>query len=144
MTKIFSISTATIATFALCSCGTMKAIKSGAVSSVSKVGDSVGSSVSKVGSGFSKVGDSVGNGFGKIADAATSPFKPGLPVVEARESDLKKMPSGHEQALAYQKEQQRRRGWWIFGGDVDFEEPSLPDLPMNAEAGLLPLLPPLE
>jgi hypothetical protein len=107
----------------------MNSIKTGAVTSVSKVG-----------SGFSKVGESVGSGFGKVTDVATSPFKPGLPVVEAREEDLRKLPTGHERALAYQQEQQRRRGWWIFGGAVDFEEPSLPDGPMNAEAGLLPPL----
>ena len=114
----------------------MRTIKSGAITSASKVG----SGFSKVGSGFSKVGGSVGDGFGKVADVATSPFKPGLPVVEARESDLKEMPSGQEQALAYQQEQQRRRGWWIFGGAVDFEEPTLPDSPVNADAGLLPPL----
>ena len=118
-----------VSALALCSCGTMDTIKTGTLSSVSKVGE-----------GFSKVGSSVGDGFGKVAEVTTSPFKPGLPVVEAREQDLKKLPSGHDQAIAYQAEQRRRRGWWIFGGAVDFEEPSLPDDPMNAEAGLLPPL----
>ncbi|MGB1131386.1 MAG: hypothetical protein ACPG4K_15135 [Haloferula sp.] len=111
----------------LSSCGAMNSLKSGAMGGVSAVG-----------SGFSKAGKSVGNGFGAMADAATSPFRPGLPVVEARQEDLKELPSGHDQALAYQKEQQRRRGWWIFGGAVDFEEPSLPDSPVGADAGLLP------
>lgn len=120
----------------LSSCGTVDTIKDGAVSGVS----SVGSGFNKMGAGFARAGQTVGSGFGAVADAATSPFKPGLPVVEAREEDLRKIPSGHEQALAYQKEQQRRRGWWIFGGPVDFEEPSLPDSPVNAEAGLLPPL----
>jgi len=129
MSSIPTLALFALGSLMLSSCGTMDTIKTGTLSSVSKVG-----------SGFSKVGQSVGDGFGKVAEVTTSPFKPGLPVVEAREQDLKELPTGHDQAIAYQAEQRRRRGWWIFGGGVDFEEPSLPDDPMNAEAGLLPPL----
>lgn len=105
----------------------MNSLKSGAVGSVSSVG-----------SGLSRAGKSVGAGFGAMAGVASSPFRPGLPVVDAREEDLKELPSGHDQALAFQKEQQHKRGWWIFGGAVDFEEPSLPDSTIGLDAGLLP------
>lgn len=85
--------------------------------------------------GVSKVGD----GFGYIADATTAPFKPGVPVVEAREEDWEKMPTGQERALAYQREQQRKRGFWIFRGPVDFKEPELPDgSEAVMDSGLLP------
>ena len=99
----------------LSSCG---AIKQGTASSVSKMG----------------------NGFERIADLTTSPFRPGLPVVEAREGDMRELESGHDRALAYQAEQRRKRGWWIFGGPVDFEEPALPEIGDSAEASLLPEL----
>ena len=95
-----------------CSCGTMDTLKTGA----------------------SKVGD----GFGKLADATTSPFRPGLPVVEAREADMREMKSGQEQALAYQAKQQQRRSWWNFEGSSNFEEPDLPELGEPMDAGLLP------
>jgi hypothetical protein len=60
----------------------------------------------------------------------------GLKVVEVREKDLKDMPSGHERAVAFRKE--RSRGFWIFGGPVDFKEPSLPDVGSEMDGSLLP------
>lgn len=140
MSRLLPIAFLAFGTVALTSCGTMDSLKTGTMSGVSKVGSGFSQMGQSVGSGFGKMGESVGEGFGKVAEVTTSPFKPGLPVVEAREADLKEMPSGHDRAIAYQAEQRRRRGWWIFGGAVDFEEPTLPDDPMNAEAGLLPPL----
>lgn len=104
---------------ALSSCGTMTAIKDGTVAGVRKTGEGIGS------------------GFNKVTDLATSPFKPGVPVVEAREDDWEKVPTGHERALAYQ-EKQRQRRFWLFGPPVDFEEPELPDGVGSTDAGLLP------
>ncbi len=87
--------------------------------------------------GVSRMGEGIGSGFGKVTDLATSPFKPGVPVVEARQDEWKELPSGHERALAYQ-EKQRQRRFWIFGPPVDFEEPELPDDVGSTEISLLP------
>ncbi len=103
----------------LSSCSTMTAIKDGTVS------------------GVGKMGEGIGNGFGKVTDLATAPFKPGVPVVEARPDDWKEQQSGEEMALAYQ-EKQRRKRFWLFGPPVDFEEPELPDDVGSTEISLLP------
>jgi hypothetical protein len=60
----------------------------------------------------------------------------GLKVVEVREKDLKDLPSGHERAIAYRNE--RKKGFWIFGGPVDFEEPVLPEDDSGIDGSLLP------
>jgi hypothetical protein len=59
-----------------------------------------------------------------------------IKVVEVREKDLKEMPTGTELAQAYQRE--RRSGFWIFGGPVDFKEPSLPESGSEMDGSLLP------
>lgn len=61
---------------------------------------------------------------------------PGVKVVEVREKDLKKLPTGQEQALAY--ENTRKKGFWFFGGPVDFKEPSLPEPGGEMDGSLLP------
>ncbi|TAG10433.1 MAG: hypothetical protein EAZ42_03570 [Verrucomicrobia bacterium] len=70
-------------------------------------------------------------------------FRPaGVPVVEVREKDLKKMKTGEERALAYVKSRDRdavRNSSW-FSGPVSFEEVPLPD-DLGAEADDI-LLPP--
>ena len=109
------------------SCGSMQTIKD----STGKVGEGVSSSFGKMGSGVS-------DGFGKVADLTMSPFRPGVPVVEAREDSLKELPSGQEQALAYQQKQSR--GFWSFLGPVDFKEPALPSDGGAMDGGLLPPL----
>jgi hypothetical protein len=76
-------------------------------------------------------------GVGKVTDLAKSPFKPGVPVVEAREDDWKELPSGRDRAMAYQRE----RRFWLFGPPADFEEPELPELADESANSLL-LLPP--
>jgi hypothetical protein len=60
----------------------------------------------------------------------------GLKIVEPRKEALEEMPSGHERALAYRAE--KRRGFWFFGGPVDFEEPPLPAPGSELDGGLLP------
>ena len=105
----------------LSSCGTVKTLSSATTG------------------GIRKVGTGVTEGFGAVKDLAMSPFEPDIPVVEARPDDFKKLPSGQEQAIAFQQEQARRRSFWDFGGVFDFEEPNLPDEPQGVmDGGLLP------
>lgn len=61
---------------------------------------------------------------------------PRVKVVEVREKDLKKLPSGHERALAF--ENGRKGGFWFFNGPVDFKEPTLPDPGSEMDGSLLP------
>lgn len=110
----------TLGGFLLSSCGTMKSIGTSA------------------GDGMARIGEGVGSGLDKVAEVASSPFRPGVPVVEAREDALKDLPSGEEKALAFQAEQRRRKSFWIFGDPIDFEEPSLPEDGGATTAGLLP------
>lgn len=109
---------------ALSSCGSMENLKTSATGGVSKMGEGLG-----------KVGSGIGSGFEKVAAFTTSPFRPGVPVVEAREDALKELPSGHDQAVAYQ---QRQRGFWGFLGPIDFKEPALPEDSGSIDGGLLP------
>lgn len=82
--------------------------------------------------GFSKVTEASRNSIAKLLPT------PGVPVVEVREKDLKPLPTGQEQAIAFEKSR-RNRFWNMFSGPVDFEEPVLP-----ADVGALDgdLLPP--
>jgi hypothetical protein len=85
---------------------------------------------------FSKVASKA-----KLPDLAETPVARllpagGLKVVEVREKDLKELPSGQEKALAFRNE--RRNGFWLFGGPVDFQEPALPDAGTEADGSLLP------
>lgn len=107
----------------LASCGTMKNL------------------TTATSSGVGKMGESIGSGFDKMAQAATSPFQPKIPVVEARPEDFQKMETGHEKALAYQEKQRAKRSMWssLFSGPSDFEEPTLPEMAdFPADGGLLP------
>jgi len=99
-------------------CGTMNTIKEG------------------TSEGLSAVGEGFGKGIAKVGEVATSPFRPGVPVVEAREDALEEVPSGRDKALAYE----RRQRFWIFGPPVDFEEPALPEESALGDGGLLPPL----
>ena len=60
----------------------------------------------------------------------------GVKVVEVREKDLKKLPTGQERALAF--ENSRKRGFWFFNGPVDFKEPTLPQPGAEMDGSLLP------
>lgn len=64
------------------------------------------------------------------------PGRERVKVVEVREKDLQELPSGKERALAYNNE--RRSGFWIFGGPVDFKEPTLPQSASELDGSLLP------
>ncbi len=81
--------------------------------------------------GFSKVSEVSKSSIAKLMPAR-------IPVVEVREKDLKPLPTGQEQAVAFEKSK-RNRFWDMFSGPVDFEEPVLP-----ADVGALDgdLLPP--
>jgi hypothetical protein len=78
----------------------------------------------------------------KLASAARMPSMAGLfpgsrlKIVEVREEDLKKLPTGHERALAFEGE--RKRGFHFFGGPVDFIEPELPTAGAEMDGSLLP------
>jgi len=60
-------------------------------------------------------------------------------VVKVREQDLKKMPLGHERALAFQKT--GGVGWWPMGS-VKFEPAPLPEPGTEMDGSLLPPLTP--
>ena len=73
----------------------------------------------------------------KLSEAAIDKVRPAqIKVVEVREEDLKEMQTGEEKALAY--ERTRKRGFWFFGGPVDFVEPTLPEPGGDMENSLLP------
>lgn len=78
--------------------------------------------------------------FAKMPDLADMPIARILPgqrvkVVEVREKDLKQLPTGKEKALAFRN---GRSGFWIFGGPVDFKEPTLPEPGTEMDGSLLP------
>lgn len=79
-------------------------------------------------------------GISKMTDASRSsiaklmPAK--VPIVKVREEDLKDLPSGEQQALAFEKT--RRNRFWIFKGPVDFIEPQLPAGEGELDGNLLP------
>ena len=78
--------------------------------------------------------------FAKMPDLADMPIARILPgqrvkVVEVREKDLKELPTGKEKALAFRS---GRGGFWIFGGPVDFKEPTLPEPGSEMDGSLLP------
>ena len=75
----------------------------------------------------------------KMPDLSDTPIASILPgqrvkVVEVREKDLKELPTGKEKAIAYR----RGGGFWIFGGPVDFKEPTLPEPGSEMDGSLLP------
>jgi len=111
------------------SCGTMKSIKSTASAGAGKVSGGFGKMSSGMGSMAGNVGDFAKNTKSKVLPSH-------MPVVEAREDDLRDIPTGHDRALAYQ--QKRNRKFRIFGGPIKFEEPELPEIGEGSSAGLLP------
>ncbi len=79
----------------------------------------------------------LGKGSVALVQMAADKIHPaGVKVVEVREKDLKKLPSGQERALAF--ETTRKRGFWFFGGPVDFKEPTLPLPGGEMDGSLLP------
>ena len=74
----------------------------------------------------------------EVSKASVAKLMPArIPVVEVREKDLKPLPTGEQQALAFEKSR-RNRFWNLFSGPVDFEEPTLPDSAGAMDGELLP------
>lgn len=73
-----------------------------------------------------------------LSEMAVEKIHPaGVKVVEVREKDLKKLPTGQERALAF--ENTRKQGFFsFFRGPVDFKEPSLPQPGAELDGSLLP------
>lgn len=117
------------AIFSLGSCATLRNVGKG---SVAVVKNSTSATVSKI-SSVAKMPS-----LPKMPDFQLANLLPGnrIKVVEVREKDLKELPTGKELALAHEKE--RRRGFWIFGGPVDFQEPTLPEPGSELDGSLLP------
>jgi hypothetical protein len=97
--------------------------------------------VSKVGQGpmdlVKKSTEATTTKVSKFSEMAANKIRPaGVPVVEVREKDLKPLPTGHEQALAF--ENSRKRSFWSFMGPVDFKEPTLPEIGGEMDGSLLP------
>jgi hypothetical protein len=74
----------------------------------------------------------------KLSSFSLADLLPGsrINVVKVREKDLKELPTGRERALAFQNS--RKGGFWIFGGPVDFKEPTLPEAASEPDGSLLP------
>ena len=108
-----------IASCGLVSCATVSKIGQGSVALVQKTSAATSTKVSQ------------------LADLV---HPPGVKVVEVREKDLKPILTGQERALAFQNT--RKRGFWFFGGPVDFKEPTLPEAGGEMDASLLPPLTP--
>lgn len=99
---------------------------------VSQLKTATAGGVAKVSGGLAKATDATKDSFAKLMPSR-------IPVVEVREKDLKKLPTGEEQAIAFERSR-RNRFWSMFSGPVDFQEPSLPDDSGAMDAGLLPPL----
>ena len=111
--------TALFATVGLVSCATVSKVGQGSMALVQKTTKATTTRVSE------------------FSELAVNKIRPaGVPVVEVREKDLKPLPSGHEQALAF--ENTRKRSFWSFMGPVDFKEPTLPEIGGEMDGSLLP------
>ncbi|MES2923453.1 MAG: hypothetical protein V4819_18000 [Verrucomicrobiota bacterium] len=111
--------TPVVAIFGLASCATVSKVGQSSVAFVQKTTAATTSKVSQ------------------LSEMAVDKIRPaGVKVVEVREKDLKPLPTGREQALAFQNT--RKRGFWSFMGPVDFKEPSLPEAGGEMDSSLLP------
>jgi hypothetical protein len=122
------------AVFPLASCG---ALRSAGRNSVAAVKNTTTAGIGKITSvSMPKVG------LPDMPDFSLSKLLPnrGPKVVEVREKDLKELPTGVELAKAH--EQERKNGFWFFGGPIDFKEPSLPEPGTELDGSLLPPLVP--
>lgn len=73
----------------------------------------------------------------KVSQFSLADLRPArVGVVEVREKDLQELPTGRERILALENKQ--KRSFWFFGGPVDFEEPTLPDVGAEVDGSLLP------
>lgn len=118
----------------LASCATFRNVGRG---SVAVVKNSTSATVSKISSVAKMPKLPKMPGLPKMPDLHLANLMPGnrVKVVEVREKDLKELPTGKELAMAHQRE---RSGFWIFGGPVDFKEPTLPEPGSELDGSLLP------
>ena len=117
-------STLSVALCALASCASIQKVGRGSVAAVKSTTRATASGIGSL-AGKAKMPDIAGLLPGRKVD-----------VVEVREEDLKEMPLGHERALAFDRE--KKRGFWVFGGPVDFHEPDLPEAGTELDGSLLP------
>lgn len=94
--------------------------------------------VGKIGESSSGLAVATTSKLSQLTEMASHRIRPaGVKVVEVREKDLKKLPTGHDRALAF--ENNRKRSFWSsFSGPVDFQEPVLPDGGGEMDGSLLP------
>lgn len=122
---------AAAAVVSLSSCATMRNVGKGSVAMVKNTTSATASTISSIHMPkMPKLPD--------MPDMHLANLLPGnrIKVVDVREEDLKEMPTGKERALAYENE--RKGGFWIFGGPVDFKEPTLPEPGEELDGTLLP------
>ncbi len=118
------------ACFALVCCGTVRNVGRGSVDLVKRSASATVATVSSIKMpSMPKMPD--------MPDVSLAGLLPnsGPKVAEVREKDLKEMKTGKELAMAHERE---RRGFWLFGGPVDFKEPTLPEPGTELDGGLLP------
>ncbi len=118
------------ACFALVCCGTVRNVGRGSVDLVKRSASATVATVSSIKMpSMPKMPD--------MPDVSLAGLLPnrGPKVAEVREKDLKEMKTGKELAMAHERES---RGFWLFGGPVDFKEPTLPEAGSELDGGLLP------
>ena len=112
-----------VACVGLSSCATMRKLRISSATTASTSNQPPSSNISE---------------FPQFSNLSLANLLPGsrVKVVAVRKKDLKELPTGRERVLAYQNKQ--RRGFWFFGGPVDFKEPTLPEPGSEMDGSLLP------
>jgi hypothetical protein len=118
---------AAISSLTLVSCGTLKQVGQSSMAAVKKTGSATASMMKAIPTPKMP----------KMPDMGLANLLPGsrIKVVDVREKDLEEFKTGKELAQAYKRE---RSGFWIFGGPVDFKEPTLPEAGSELDGSLLP------
>lgn len=116
---------------AACCCGlwSCASLKETAANASATVKESTANATAKL-SSYAKMPDLTETPLVRLMPAG------GLKVVEVREKDLEELPTGQERALAFRNE--RKNGFWIFDGPLDFKEPMLPEDGCEMNDSLLP------
>lgn len=119
------------ASLPLVSCGSLKSVGQSSLTVVKKTGSATASMVKAIPSPkMPKMS------MPDLPDMGLANLMPGrrIKVVEVREKDLQEFKTGKELAQAHKRE----RSFWIFGGPVDFKEPTLPEPGSELDGSLLP------
>ncbi len=120
------------ASFPLVSCGALKNVGQSSVAAVKKTGAATASMVKAIPTPkMPKLS------MPDLPDMGLANLMPGnrIKVVEVREKDLEDFKTGKELAQTHKRE---RSGFWIFGGPLDFKEPTLPEPGSELDGSLLP------